>query len=342
MWHFMTADQQPMKKTIHILFQSVIVTLIPLIFLFACQKKSAVELEKYNVSEVSRTDTVNLTNEEKIQPPKLYIQEDKNRNTIHNPSIEITKAKSINTSRIINCKPEPVLYPGGEQELSLFLDLNNSYKRNKYYESIEGIVYLKLLIDSTGKVIGSNIIRGVGVGINEEAIRLAELLKFLPAKDSTCNSISSDYILKVNFIKPYYVPVNIDTAYETDYTYTDKSFKDSWHLRKSANPHFIGGGIKMKRFFKKNLIYSDELKYECNEGKVKMILQINEHGRLLNITTYESTDPRLTIEAIRVIKSVTYWHPAITNHRHAPGYLKVTLKFTAPRKQRMPKNDKEN
>ena len=98
-------------------------------------------------------------------------------------------------------------------------------KRNKYYESIEGIVYLKLLIDSTGKVIGSNIIRGVGVGINEEAVRLAELLKFLPAKDSTCNSISSDYILKVNFIKPYYVPVKIDNAYETDYTYTDKSLK---------------------------------------------------------------------------------------------------------------------
>jgi hypothetical protein len=98
----------------------------------------------------------------------------------------------------------------------------------------------------------------------------------------------------------------------------------------------------MKNFFKKNIIYPNELINECIEGNVTMVLKIEKNGRLSDIIYYESVDTRLTEEAIRVIRIVGYWHPAITKHRHAPGYLKVTLKFTAPRKQRMPKNDKEN
>ncbi len=324
-----------MKKTIHILFQSVIVTLIPLLFLLACQKKSGVEPEKYNVSEISKTDTVNLTSEEKIQSPKLYKQEDKIINTIHNQSIKIQKTKVINPSRIMYCNPEPVSYPGGEQELLVFLDLNNSYKRHKYYESIEGIVYLKLLIDSTGKVLGSNILRGVGLGIDEEAIRLAELLKFLPAKDSACNTISSDYILKVNFIKPQYPTVIIDDVYIEDITIPKNTKKGIWHFRKNAKPYFPGGKLKMSNYFKKNLCYSFDKISIGKEGKVKLGLKINENGELSDITVHESDGEGFTEEAKRLVKSVENWHPAIINHRHASGYMKVTIKFKIPRNLKM-------
>lgn len=331
-----------MEKTINILFQirTGFIFLISILFLLACQKKSEVETDKADNLKVIKIDTSNLTNVKKKQSLKVSEQEDNPVNVKYSDSNN--KKKASKPAQLIFCTPEPVSYPGGEYEIAQFLEKNNSYNTHKYYESIEGIVYLKLLIDSTGKVIGSNILRGVGLGINDEANRLAGLLKFIPAKDSICKTTSSEYILNVYFKKHHYPRSIIDGVTVEEIHHSQQSMKDSWHIRRSANPYFIGGKIKMKSFFKKNLIYSNELENECNGVKVKMILQINEHGRLLNITTYESTDPRLTIEAIRVIKSVTYWHPAITNHRHAPGYLKVTLKFTAPRKQRMPKNDKEN
>jgi len=106
-----------------------------------------------------------------------------------------------------------VSYPGGESELAIFLEKNNLYNTTKYNESIDGTVTLKLLIDSNGQVVSTNVLRRVGLGIDDEAIRLAGLLKFIPAKDSAGKKISSDYILKVIFKKPYYPVVIIDSVY---------------------------------------------------------------------------------------------------------------------------------
>lgn len=331
-----------MEKKVNILFQirTCFIFLISILFLLACQKKADVETDKADNLKVIKTDTSNSTNVKKKQSLKLSEQEDNPVNVKYSDSHKNKKA--IKPAQLIFCTPEPVSYPGGEYQIAQFLEKNNSYNTYKYYESIEGIVYLKLLIDTTGKVIGSNILRGVGLGINDEAIRLAGLLKFIPAKDSICKTTSSEYILNVYFKKHHYPTVIIDTVTAEIYHDSIRSLKDSWHLRKSANPKFIGGRIKMKSFFKKNLGYPNELINECIEGNVTMVLKIDINGRLSDIIYYESVDTRLTKEAIRVIRSVAYWHPAITNHRHAPGYLKVTMKFTAPRKLRMPKNDKEN
>lgn len=330
-----------MEKTINILFQirTGFIFLISILFLLACQKKADVETDKADNLKVIKTDTSNSTNEKKKQSLKISEQEDNTVNVKYSDSHKNKKA--INPAKLIFCTPESVSYPGGEYEITQFLERNNLYNTDKYYESIEGIVYLKLLIDTTGKVIGSNILRGVGLGINDEAIRLAGLLKFIPAKDSICRTTSSEYNLNVSFEKHRYPTVFIDVTAKISQD-SVRLLKDSWHLRKSANPSFIGGRIKMKNFFKKNIIYPSELINECIEGNVTMLLKIDKNGKLSDIIYYESVDTRLTEEAIRVLRSVAYWHPAIINHRHALGYLKVTLKFTAPRKQRMPKNDKEN
>jgi hypothetical protein len=331
-----------MEKKVNILFQirTGFIFLISILFLLACQKKADVETDKADNLKVIKAHTSNSTNVEKKQSLKLSKPE---INTVNVKYSGLHKnKKSIKPAQQIFCTPEPVSYPGGAYEMAQFLEKNNSYNTYKYYESIEGIVYLKLLIDTTGKVIGSNILRGVGLGINDEAIRLAGLLKFIPAKDSICKTTSSEYNLNVSFEKHHYPSVIIDTVTAEIYHDSVRSLKDSWHLRKSANPNFIGGRIKMKSFFKKNICYPNELINDCIEGNVTMILKIDQNGKLSDIIYYESVNTRLTEEAIRVIRRVSYWHPAIINHRHALGYLKVTLKFMAPKKQRMPNNDKRN
>jgi hypothetical protein len=321
-----------MEKIFYILFhiRTGFIILISIFFLSACQKKADVETDKADNLKVIKTDTTNSTNEKKKQSLKISEHEDNTVNVKYSDSYKNKKA--IKPAQQIFCTPEPVSYPGGEYEIAQFLERNNSYNTDKYYESIEGIVYLKLLIDTTGKVIGSNILRGVGLGINDEAIRLAGLLKFIPAKDSICKTTSSEYNLNVSFEKHHYPTVIIDSVTAEIYHDSIRSLKDSWHLRKSANPKYIGGRIKMKSFFKKNIIYPKELINECIEGNVTLVLEIDKNGRLSDIIYTESIDSRLTEEAIRIIRSVAYWHPAIINHRHALGYLKVTMKFTVPRK----------
>ena len=316
------------------------ILLISILLLLACQKKAVDETGRTDNLNIVKPDTSNSTTVKKKQSIQV-IEHEGNPATVKYSDSDKSN-KTINPAQLIFCTPEPVSYPGGADELTQFLEKNKSYNTYKYYESIEGIVYLKLLIDTAGKVIGSNMLRGVGLGINDEAIRLAGLLKFIPAKDSTCKTTSSEFNLNVSFEKHPYPTVIIDSVTVRISHDTVISLKDSWHVRKSANPHFMGGRMQLKRFIRKNICYPNELINESIDGNVTMILEIDKNGRLSDIVYTESVDTRLTMDAIRVIRSVAYWHPAITNHRHAPGCLKVTLKYTAAKKKGMPTNGKEN
>lgn len=74
-------------------------------------------------------------------------------------------------------------YPGGRKALQEFIRKNLKYPKDALENKIEGTVNLKYTINHKGKVIDTQVISGPGHGCNEEAERLAKLLKFdVPAQ----------------------------------------------------------------------------------------------------------------------------------------------------------------
>ncbi len=71
--------------------------------------------------------------------------------------------------------PEPV---GGVK--AIFEKI--SYPEKAREAGIEGRVYVKAYIDETGKVVKTKILRGVGYGCDEAAVRAIESVKFIPGK----------------------------------------------------------------------------------------------------------------------------------------------------------------
>lgn len=69
-------------------------------------------------------------------------------------------------------------YPGGNAALRDFITQNLKYPKVAHDAGIEGIVHLRYDINHLGKVTGANVIKKVGHGCDEEAIRLVKLLKF--------------------------------------------------------------------------------------------------------------------------------------------------------------------
>jgi protein TonB len=69
-------------------------------------------------------------------------------------------------------------YPGGRKALQEFISKNLKYPAEALQNKIEGTVNLKYTIDHKGKVIDTQVISGPGHGCNEEAERLAKLLRF--------------------------------------------------------------------------------------------------------------------------------------------------------------------
>ncbi len=75
------------------------------------------------------------------------------------------------------------IFPGGQIELNKFLKKNLQYPKEAIENNIEGKVYLKFKITPKGKVYDVFVLKGIGYGCDEEAIRLVKLLKYIPPKN---------------------------------------------------------------------------------------------------------------------------------------------------------------
>jgi protein TonB len=63
-------------------------------------------------------------------------------------------------------------FPGGEKKMLAFLQSNLKYPAVAQENGIEGRVYVKFMIDKEGKVRNAEVLKGIGSGCNEEAMRV--------------------------------------------------------------------------------------------------------------------------------------------------------------------------
>ncbi len=74
-------------------------------------------------------------------------------------------------------------FPGGDEALLKFVAQNIKYPRRAKNMGIEGRVYLKFVIDEDGSITNIEVLKGIGAGCDEEAIRVLKLLpNFTPGK----------------------------------------------------------------------------------------------------------------------------------------------------------------
>lgn len=67
-------------------------------------------------------------------------------------------------------------YPGGEQEMLTFILSNIVYPVDAYLNIIEGRVFIEFIVDTAGNLRDIKVIRGIGYGCDEEAMRVINLM----------------------------------------------------------------------------------------------------------------------------------------------------------------------
>jgi len=70
------------------------------------------------------------------------------------------------------------VYPGGTAAYKKFIKENLKYPKAAKENKIEGVVFVKYTIDHKGKVIETQVMKGIGHGCDKEAKRIVSLLKF--------------------------------------------------------------------------------------------------------------------------------------------------------------------
>ncbi len=76
-------------------------------------------------------------------------------------------------------------YPGGNAELLRYVALHTKYPPLALRNSIEGRVYVRFVVDETGQVVNPVVVKGIGGGCDEEAVRVLRTLpRFVPGQQN--------------------------------------------------------------------------------------------------------------------------------------------------------------
>jgi TonB family protein len=95
---------------------------------------------------------------------------------------EVTSAK-VETNEIFDVVEDSPSFPGGMEAWNEFLANNLKYPEQARKMGIEGTVYLVFEIRKDGSVENIEILRGIGAGCDEEAIRIVkESPNWIPGK----------------------------------------------------------------------------------------------------------------------------------------------------------------
>lgn len=91
------------------------------------------------------------------------------------PHMESVEEPSDVTFTVVEQMPQ---FPGGEQELFKFIGGTIKYPEDAEEAGIEGVVYVTFVVEKDGTIGGARVLRGIGGGCDEEAVRV---IRAMPA-----------------------------------------------------------------------------------------------------------------------------------------------------------------
>ena len=132
---------------------------------------------------VENADVFNQGDLSKTSNVAVDVQEEVAQVETKEEVIEVEEAKPVFT--IVEEMPS---FPGGEAERNKFLADNIVYPQQATENGIQGTVYVSFVVDSKGNVTDVKVLRGIGGGCDEEALRVVKMMpQWHPGKQNGKN-----------------------------------------------------------------------------------------------------------------------------------------------------------
>ena len=93
-------------------------------------------------------------------------------------------------------------YPGGESAMLKFISDHLRYPDSARAKKIEGRVFVKFTIDEYGKVVEVSVLKGIGGGCDEEALRVIRSMPAWKPGSQDGEGIRVEYTIPINFQLP--------------------------------------------------------------------------------------------------------------------------------------------
>ncbi|RYZ46998.1 MAG: energy transducer TonB, partial [Sphingobacteriales bacterium] len=207
-------------------------------------------------------------------------------------------------------------FPGGSEALSRFLALNINYPDSALARNVRGKVILRFVINEAGDINDIRIVRDIGSGCGIEAMRVvAGMPRWSPGK------------IQGKAVKTYYtLPVQFDGMPEGSGEQA-QDVDDVVFSMVDEEAEFPGGSKALQAYLATNLKYPDEARKDRTHGKVQMVFVVSRTGKIRDVKVKSGIGKGCDEEAIRLIKAMPAWKPAVVSKKPVSCHYSLTVNF---------------
>jgi protein TonB len=90
-------------------------------------------------------------------------------------------------------------FPGGKDAMFAYIGKNLKYPDQAVEEGIEGMVFVTFVVEKDGKISGARVLRGIGSGLGEEALRVVKSMPNWTPGTQRGQAVRVQYNLPIRF-----------------------------------------------------------------------------------------------------------------------------------------------
>ncbi len=209
--------------------------------------------------------------------------------------------------------------PEAPYDVDAFLKSHIQYPE-KAAHNVQGVVYLKAVIDVNGKVTKPEVTKGIGYDCDEEAVRVVKLLPdWVPGRQGG---------------KPVAVSVQLAVRFKVPPPAFHSKPGDSLEAGNQAF-RFVEvmprPGYDLDAYLAKNTLYPTEAKQKGITGKVYVDFQVDTTGATGHVRVTKGLGYSCDVEAVRVITTMPAWQPGRQAGRKVPVWITQPVTFAPPK-----------
>ena len=236
-----------------------------------------------------------------------------NIQTTEDNPIQVLKNYNDTVYQVVEQMPQ---FPGGEKALMEYIGKNIVYPVEAKEKEIQGRVFINFVIEKDGSVSTVKVLRGIGGGCDEEAVRaVSSLPKWKPG-------IQKGKPVRVS----YQIPIlfKLDNAQKAQDQDPKKEKQMVGEVEKMVPygpdkngvyqiveemPQYPGGETAMMEYVAKNVVYPKEAQEKGISGRVFVGFIVEKDGSIGEVKLLRGIGGGCDEEAIRVIKGMPKWKP---------------------------------
>jgi TonB family protein len=218
-------------------------------------------------------------------------------------------------------------FKGGYEAMLKFLSDNIHYPEAAKTAGIQGTVFVQFVVSKTGAITNVKILRGIGNGCDEEAIRVVKAMPDWNPGENDGKAVPVMFQIPVKFqlVKPISIAL-VDPSTDKVKPIIDKN-GDQALLVVEQNPVFQDGYQGMQTFLKDKIQYPPLAQQSKIQGTVFVQFVVTKTGEISNVRILRGIGGGCDEEAMRVVREMPKWVPGRQNGQAVSVVYQIPVKF---------------